>query len=156
MTTIVVTKDDTGKLTGFGEKHRKAYARFRKVIDELQPGELFTLDYWFPRNRKFHGKHFIMLTKIFDAQERFENEDALRMWLQIGAGHCEYVPGKHGSLIAIPKSIAWSQMDDVDFESHHREVKKFLRDKHARSFLWPHLSDQASYDMVEAILMEFE
>lgn len=156
MTTITVTKDGTGKLCGFSEKDKRAYARFRKLIEKLESGELFTLDYWFPRNPKLHRKHFAMLAVIFDAQERFEDSEQMRMWLQIGAGHCVYVPGQDGEICAIPKSIAWSKMDDAEFEAHHQAVKDFLRTEHARAFLWPHLSVWNSIDMAETILAEFD
>lgn len=156
MTTIIVTKDETGKLCGFGERHRKAYARFKKALDKLEYGELLTLDFWFPRNGRLHRKHFAMLAVIFDAQERFEDSEQMRMWLQIGAGHCEYVPGHDGEICAIPKSIAWSKLDDAEFEAHHQAVKDFLRTAHARSFLWPHLSEENSMDMVDTILAEFD
>lgn len=156
MTTIIVTKNERGKLCGFGEKHQKSYARFRKAIDNLEYGELLTLDFWFPRNARRHRKHFAMLAVIFDAQERFDDSEQMRMWLQIGAGHCEYVPGMDGEICAIPRSIAWSKMDDAEFEAHHRAVKDFLRTEHARAFLWPHLSEAQSHEMVETILREFD
>lgn len=71
MTTIVITKDDRGKLVGLGEKDKKAYARFRKKLDKLEPGEILTLDHWFPRHGKFHRLHFVMINAIYDAQEQF-------------------------------------------------------------------------------------
>ncbi len=50
MSTITVTRDKEGKLVGAGEKDTKAYSRFRQMIVDLEPGDLFTLDYWLPRN----------------------------------------------------------------------------------------------------------
>lgn len=156
MSTITVTKTDQGRLTGFSPKDQKAYAKFRQQIEELEPGELFTLDVWFPREGWRHRKHFAMLKAIFDAQERFEDMESLRMWLQVGAGWCEYVPGADGNMVAIPKSIKWSKMDDAEFDDHHAKVKAFLRDERARNFLWPHLTEEQTYDTVEAILGGFE
>lgn len=156
MSTITVTKDDTGRLTGFTDKDKRAYGLFKKAIEELVPGELFTLDTWFPRNAKLHRLHFAMLATIYDAQEQYAEADALRMWLQVGAGHCTYAPGPGGKAVAIPKSIAFNKLDDADFADHHAKVKDFFRSERARRFLWPHLTDEQTYDMVETLLAEFE
>lgn len=156
MSAITVTKDETGKLRGFTEKDQRAYARFKKRIDGLEIGELFTLDTWFPRNGKFHRKHFAMLAAIYDAQEQFETSEKLRMWLEVGAGHCDFVPGPKGRMVAIPKSISYNAIDDAEFDDHHRKVKDFLRGEHARGYLWPHLRPEQTYDMVETLLAEFE
>lgn len=156
MTTITVTKTDAGRLDGITEKDRKAYARFKKKLAEMELGELFTLDFWFPRNPKLHGLHFAMIAAIYDAQEQFADSEQLRMWLQVGAGHCDFVPGPTGRMVAIPKSINWRTLDDAEFQAHHEAVKDFMRSAHARRFLWPHLADEQSEEMVETILEGFE
>lgn len=156
MTTIHVTRDNTGKLVGLGEKDKKAYAAFVKRVHELETGEVYTLDVWFPRNPKLHGLHFAMLSAVFDAQEQFATPDQLRAWLQVGAGHCEFVPGPTGKMVAIPKSIAHHKLDDVEFSEHHEKVKEFLRSPYAKQFLWPHLPESEQDEMVESILTQFE
>jgi hypothetical protein len=156
MTTIAVTLNEDGKLVGAGEKHQKAYARFRKMLHELQPGELFTLTYWFPRNPKLHGLHFAMLTGLFDAQEQFADPEQFRKWVEVGAGHCDFVPGPTGRMVALPKSIAWDKLDDADFQKHHEDAKAFLRSQHATRYLWPYLSDIEAGEAMDAILGEFE
>lgn len=156
MTTITVTKDNTGKLCGAGEKDRVAYSRLRKQMENLEPGEIFTISCWFPRNSRLHGLHFAMLTSLFDRQEQFADPDQMRMWVQVGAGHCEFVPGPKGRMVAIPKSISFKAVDDAEFAEHHEKVKDFLRTEHARRFLWPHLSDDETAGMVDELLAEFQ
>lgn len=156
MTTITVTKTDTGAVDGMTQKDRRAYRRFVKKVEALEPGELFTLDCWFPRDLVMHRRHFAMLAAINDAQERFDDLDQLRLWLQVGAGHCEYVPGTDGKMVALPKSINFRSIDDAAFYEHHESIKAFLRGDHAQAFLWPHLSRGDRVVMVEAILESFE
>lgn len=156
MTTIAITRDNTGQLCGVGAKDKKAYAVFKKQVAALVPGEVYFLNVWFPRNPKLHGLHFVMLSAIFDAQEQFEDPDDLRAWLQVGAGHCEFIPGPTGKMVAIPRSIAHHKMDDVAFAEHHEKVKDFLRTQHAKRFLWPHLSDEEQDTMVDTILSQFQ
>ena len=156
MASITVTKDQTGQIVGFGEKDKKAYGRFKQKVKDLQPGELYTIEAWFPRNPRLHGLHFAMLAQVFDAQEQFSDPEQLRLWLQVGAGHCEFVPGPTGRMVAIPKSISFRSMDDAEFSEHHERVKAFLRSDHAQAFLWPHLPADQRAEMVEGVLQGFE
>lgn len=156
MTTLIVTKLEDGKLGGFTEKDKRAYRRFKKLIDDLAMGELFTLRFWVPRAPKFHRLHFGMLGSLFESQEQFVDADEMRMWLQVGAGHCEFVPGPKGKVVALPKSIAFDKLDDIEFGEHHAKVKDFLRSEHAQAFLWGHLDKAKRAEMVEDILREFE
>lgn len=56
---------------------------------------------------------------------------------------------------ALPESIAWHKLDEADFAEVHAKVDQFLWSDHARRFLWPHLTPQQTYDMVDQFLTEF-
>lgn len=156
MTTICVAKDDRGKFVGLTEQDHRAWARFKKKMNELAEGEFFSIDYWFPRNPKLHRLHFKIIGTLFDAQEQFADADSLRGWLYVGAGFCDFYPGPMGKMVAIPRSVKWSRIDDADFSELHVKVVGFIRSEHARRFLWPHLSDEATWDSVETLLAQFE
>lgn len=156
MTTICVVKDDRGELDGLTDQDRRAWRRFTKKTKELEIGEFFSFDHWFPRNAALHKLHFKVVGTLFDAQEQFADPDALRGWLYVGAGYCDFLPGPTGRMVAIPKSVKWSKIDDADFEALHRKVVDFVRSEHARGFLWPHLDEAKTYETVEILLQEFE
>lgn len=156
MTTIAVTKNDQGKLVGAGEKSAKAYERFKAMLNALEPGEMVTLDYWHPRNPELHGWHFIILTAVFESQEQFENDKMFRKWIEVGAGHCDFVPGPKGRMVAIPRSIGWDELDDDDFQEHHEKAIDFLRSPDCTRFLWGHLNDAQQSEMIEGILQNCE
>jgi len=156
MTTICVVKDDRGELDGLTEQDRRAWRRFWKKIKQLEVGEFFSFDHWFPRNPALHKLHFKVVGTLFDAQERFDDADALRGWLYVGAGYCDFYPGTDGEIVAIPRSVKWSKIDDADFEALHRKVIAFMREHRCRRFLWPHLSDAHAYETIEILLQEFE
>jgi hypothetical protein len=156
MTTIAIVKDDRGELVGLTDKDHRAWLRFRKKIRALELGEFFSFDYWFPRNPKLHRLHFKVVGTLFDAQEQFADPDALRGWLYVGAGYCDFFPGPKGRMVAIPRSVKWSKIDDADFSDLHRKVVDFMREEHAQRFLWPHLDPDQASQTVEAILYEFE
>lgn len=155
MSEILLTRDETGRLTGFREADKRAWARFRKWIDTLQAGELARMAFWIPRSPKFHRLHFAMLAALFDAQEQFDDREQFRMWLQVGAGHCDFVPGPKGRMVALPRSIAWHKLEDAEFAEHHAKVVAFARSPHCTGLLWGHLSPAEQSQMVETILAEF-
>lgn len=156
MSVVQVTKDEQGKLVGFGEKGERAYARFLAAVRELEPGEMLGFEYRVPRSGPFHRRHFAVLKAFFDSQEQFSDSEQFRKWTEVGAGHVEFVPGPKGRMVALPKSISYESLDDEEFRDVHERVVQFLRTPHATRFLWPHLSDLQAGEMVETILAGFE
>lgn len=156
MTSITLTKNDQGRLVGLTAKDRRAYARHEQRVAEMDVGEVLQISEHFPRNGKFHRLHFGMLGQIFDAQERFLDEDALRKWLYTVAGFAFSVPGPDGEPITIVQSIAYDKLDDQEFSELHSKVVDAARSEYVTGFLWPHLSPEQRYEIMEMLLAEFE
>ncbi|MFH1011210.1 MAG: hypothetical protein V1784_08250 [bacterium] len=156
MPKVQITKDERGKLVGFGEKGERAYKRFLAAVKNLEYGEMLAFAYKIPRAPKFHRLHFVMLAALFEAQDQFADEYQFRKWSEVGAGHCDFVPGPTGRMVALAKSIDYESLDDVEFSEMHEAVKGFFRTTHATRFLWPHLSDAEGAEMVRVILDQFE
>lgn len=156
MSKVILHLDEKGKLAGVDEKNERAYARFRSKLGQLQPGQTLAFEFKIPRSPRFHKFHFAMLGAIFSCQEVFDDNERLRKWLEVGAGHVDFMPGPGGELVAMPRSIAYEALDDTEFREVHDSVKAFLRTPQAYNYLWPHLSDERGETMVEAILNEFE
>jgi hypothetical protein len=57
--------------------------------------------------------------------------------------------------VALPKSIAWHRLDEVEFAELLHNIKAFIWSPHARSFLWPTLPDARRYETLEALDREF-
>lgn len=179
MAAITITRRDDGKLDGFTRPDQRAYAHYRRAIEELEVGELFTFSVWFPRNPAFHKFHFAVMGALLEAQERYEELDDLRRYLYVGAGYADFLPApgyigdiiervprmvqgilrkllvRELDMIAVPKSIAYDKIDDADFRVLHDKVVNFMRGSRARRYLWPHLTDAQTHDTVEAILESF-
>lgn len=156
MSKIIVVKDETGHLAGLGEKNERAYNRFKRQVTSMEVGETLAFGWKKPRSPKFHRLHFGLLHAAFDAQEQFQLFDPFRMWVQVGAGHCDLLPGPHGKPVAVPRSIAWEEMDDNEFYEHHIAAVAFLRSVHAYRYLWPHLPNADAESCVNVILEQFE
>lgn len=156
MPSVLITKNDKGKIAGFGEKGERVYARFLAAVKALEYGELLAFTYKVPRSPKFHRLHFVMLAALFGAQDQFADDYQFRKWSEVGAGHVDWVPGPTGKMVALPRSIDYESLDDDEFGEMHAAVKAFFRSTHATRFLWPHLDDGQAAEMVEALLMEFD
>lgn len=152
----MVYRNDEGKLAGFGEKGAKAYARFRALLQRMGVGETIEFSWHEPRSPGFHRLFFARLHALFDRQEQFADPDSLRAWLTVGAGECQFVPGPKGRMVALPKSIAWHRLDEVEFRDLVDKVDRFLDTEHAQSFLWPHLEPRQRAEMIDGWRMEFE
>lgn len=154
MPTVTLISTPDGKLAGLTAKDDSAYQRFIARIRALG-GSCITFSWKEPRSGRYHRRHFAMLAALFEAQEQFADADQFRKWLEVGAGFCDFVPGPKGRMVALPKSISYDRLDQVEFEEVHGAVMSFIYSEHCRRFLWPHLSDGESWDMIESALGEF-
>ena len=154
MADIVVIKNTEGKLEGCGEKGSRAYAKFVRTLAEMTPGDTAIFSFKLPRSPGEHRGFFRLVRALFERQEQFEDEARLRAWLTVGAGYCDMLPGPNGRMVAMPQSIAFDKLDEVEFVELKRQVRDFLWQPRAHSFLWPHLSDKQAYTMVDHLMLE--
>ena len=156
MARIVVVRDEAGKLAGLGEKGARAYARFRAALKRMEVGETLEFQWNEPRSPGYHRLFFAKLHALFDRQEQFADVDALRAWLTVGAGECDFVPGPKGRMVAMPRSIAWHRLDEVEFRELVRKIDEFLDSEHAQAFLWPHLGPRKRARVIDDWHAEFD
>ena len=149
MSELVIFKGADGKLEGWGEKGRRAFQKFRKIIAELEVGETVQFSYRLPRSPRHHRFFFARLAELFDCQERFASVEHLLEWLKVGAGHVDFLPGQDGVPCAIPRSIAWHNLDEQGFIEFTRAMNDFLWTPHAQAVLWPHLDERQRWAMVD-------
>jgi len=93
---LVIFKNESGKLEGFGEKGRRAWLKFLKVVEGMAPGETLGFTYKLPRSPEHHRFFFLKLAGLFQRQEGFSDQGRLLDWLKVGAGHVDLVPGRDG------------------------------------------------------------
>jgi hypothetical protein len=148
MTEMVITRGADGAITGVTERHQKGWLKFWKLLQELTDEVCVYVEFYFPRNPKLHKLFFKRLHNVFKMQELFAEFDDFRLWVTVQAGYCNFVPGKDGKLCAIPKSIRYSKMDDLEFEAYFEAVMKGLWEGDTHRILWPHLSADQSWEMM--------
>jgi hypothetical protein len=172
MTEIVLVRTDTqpiseadkdaarrvlfGHIDGLSEAHRKSWRRiWNWFMTKAEPGEMLEIHTHRERLGWYHRKHMALEQRVFDAQEKFDNFDAFRVWLKVGSGFVDWYPGPKGGVIPVPKSISYSKLEQDDMEKVHRLIVGFLRTPHAIKTLWPKAPDSQRELAIEAVLTGF-
>lgn len=141
-----------GMVDGLGEGEQKKWRRFWNGLLRLEAGEMAEIETRMERAGPYHRKHMLLETRVFESQERFELFKPFRDWLKIGAGHCDWYPGPRGGMFAVPKSIAYKNLEQGAMEVFHENAVAFLRSDAAGRTLWPHANVRDRIDSIEAIL----
>lgn len=144
-----------GIVHGLGDANRRAWGRFVGRLMRLEPGEIAEIEVRAPRSGPFHRRHFKLENVVFEAQERFTKLEDMRVWLKVGAGFVDWHPGPRGGVIPVPRSMKFSELEDVEMRQLHDDMVEFLRTEHAQKTLWPHLVPTSREEMIETILRGF-
>lgn len=120
MADVTVVKTSSGDLRGFGEDNDRAYKRFKAWLKRMEPGEFFTFSYKRQRNIKFHRKFFALVTFVAENSDTYDNKEKALVAIKLAAGHCDFLPDpKGGGLIAVPRSISFTEMDQDQFDAFY-------------------------------------
>jgi len=97
-------------------------------LAKIERGEHVVLKASSVRNVGNHRRYFKFIALTFDIQDHFDDREIWRKYVQIMAGHCDFVTSpKNGQIMPIPKSIAWADLDEEDFKQlFNRAVNAFL------------------------------
>lgn len=78
------------------------------------------------RNVRQHRLFFAMLKKVFENQSHYPTLDALRHELLIKLGRIDHYEAKDGTLRIIPRSIAFGNMGQDEFNQLMKDTVDFL------------------------------
>lgn len=145
-----------GAVDGLGEKGKKQWRRFVNGLFSLEPGEMVEIVTHKERSGPFHRYHMALEQRVFEAQERIADFPQFRLWLKLGAGHVDWMPGPKGGVFPVPKSISYAKLEDHEMRDFHEAAVAFLRTGHAQRYLWPALPPQQADAAIEAVLRSFE
>jgi len=136
---------------GASDPDRRAWRGLWSTIRNMEPGEMTALRVHVDRLPQTHRRHFALEQDFFQAQEAFEHFGAFRDWTKIGAYFVEW-QGEEGKAVPVPKSINWTDVDELTMREVHLAIVAFLRKPESAVKLWPHLTDRARTEMVEGLL----
>lgn len=146
-----------GQIDGLSQAHKKSWRRlWNWFLKKAEPGEMVEIKTHRERLGWFHRKHMALEQAVFDAQEKFDHFEQFRLWLKVGAGFVDWLPGPKGGVIPVPRSISYAKLEQDAMEKVHNDVVTFLRTEHAQKTLWKHLDAGRRAEMAETILQDFE
>ena len=99
-----------------------ASAAAEHFLEKTKIGELVELKGAKPRNLKHHKLFFDLIDWVAENIDGYDTPDQVLHVLKIRMGHCDFVPDGKGGLIAAPRSISFSKMDEVEFSNFHRRA----------------------------------
>lgn len=144
-----------GFVDGLGERGQKQWRRFVNGLLRLEPGEMVDIKTHRERIGWFHRKHMALEQRVFEAQEKFQTFEQFRVWLKVGSGFVDWLPGPKGGVIPVPRSISYARLEQGEMERVHEEIVAFLRTEHAGRTLWKHLSERQRIEQIEFLLGSF-
>lgn len=150
MPDVLIVKSETGNLSGLSAKDHRAYEKFKRVVTGMEPGETMQFSYRLPRSPQHHKFFFARVNDLLGRQEVFADLDHLMVFLKVGAGFVDFMPGPSGQLVAVPKSIKWIELDEKEFTEVRQAIWDFLWTEQAQAALWPHLGADQRYACVDS------
>ena len=145
-----------GQIDGLSQAHKKTWRRLMNwFFNKAQPGEMVEITTRRERIGAYHRMHMAMEQLVFDSQERFDDFNQYRMWLKVGSGFVNWLPGPKGGVIPVPKSISYGSTEQDEMEKVHADMVAFLRTEHAQKALWPHLTPAKRADFMDTLLTGF-
>lgn len=100
---------------------------------KLKIGETYRASIKLARNIDFHRKYFSLIKTAWEYQNEntqkffYGSMEAFRKTVEVAAGHSEKVYSiAHKEWIDVPKSIAFSKMDEIAFRELYERVKDVL------------------------------
>jgi hypothetical protein len=142
-------------LDAHGKEGKTLWRRLWGAITKAEVGEMFRLSWKRDRSLPYHRRTMTILGRIFDAQERFENEEQFLNWTKVGAGHVVWAAGPKGGVVPLPKSISFAKADQDEFMKFHANAMAFFRGEQAAKYLWSHLKPEQAAEMMNTILEGF-
>ena len=92
------------------------------VIGKLKEGETLKLTYKKVRNGTYHSKFFSMINLVFENQDKYDVMEDFLTEVKLRSGHYKTHVTLKGKMIYIPKSIAFDEMDQFDFEKFYEKA----------------------------------
>ena len=80
------------------------------------------------RNPKFHRKVFALIDVAYKNQDKYQSKEAFRKIMEMKAGYVDWVPGKDGQPVPLPKSMSYGNMGQEDFEECWQAMLKVMAD----------------------------
>lgn len=110
-----------------------AYENDEKAMGPLRCGSMYKADFRKARNPEHNAKAFVLIKMIFDNQEKYANIEDLRTELKLQCGSYTHHVRSNGTIVYIPKSWSFADMDQTEFEElYDRLIDVAINDWHLK------------------------
>lgn len=73
-----------------------------------------------PRNIAHHRKFWSLMSWTAENAEGFETAEQVCHVVKVLMGHCDFVPGGKDGLVAVPRSISFAALGQIEFEAFYK------------------------------------
>lgn len=98
----------------------------RDAMAKVKIGSQVQVEVKRARNPKQHRLYWALINLIHGQQSRYTTHDQLSNALKCAVGWCDEIELKDGRIMAIPKSIAFANMKQAEFEQFFDAVIKLV------------------------------
>lgn len=105
---VLCTKNLRGGLDPTDEEGKTVFSKWKV-------GDCLWAEVRKARNGKYHKLYMALLHLVFENQERYANFEVFRKAVEFAAGHVEVIPSLDGEPLMQVRSIAWDQLDEIEF-----------------------------------------
>lgn len=88
------------------------------VLKEYGDGEVIRVKLMKDRNPRHHRLFFALLNMVYQNQDKYLSQEALRFAVTIQAGWVDEIRLAGDKVALRPKSIAWGKMDQLEFKNY--------------------------------------
>lgn len=98
----------------------------REAIGAYGAGEILRIKLHRDRNPRHHRLFFGLLKLVFDNQDKYLSQEALRFAITVQAGYVDEIRLSKDRVALKPKSISWGSMDQNDFKLFYDAALKAI------------------------------
>ena len=105
--------------------NRDAY----EFIEKIKPGQIVRGDLKRVRNPRQHALYWAAINLCFEHQERYATRQQLHNAIKVAVGYYDEQPGPGGRTLTVPKSIAFGNMPQDEWEAFFDKFIKLICEK---------------------------
>lgn len=136
-------------LRGMDRKHARRLLRLVRRVVRAPAGEGFQIFVAEERGGPFHRMHRVILSRLFEHQDRFTDEDVMHDWMKLKCWHVDWKDGK-----PTPASTEFRTCSENRMREFHSKMVDLLRQPWAMHYFWPAMRPVDRHEMVDFILKD--
>ena len=99
------------------------------ALRKIAVGDVVRAEIKRPRNLAHHKKWWSLVSLIYQNQTHYQSPEELDDAIKVYIGHCSVMVLKDGTEVRVPKSIAFSAMDQTAFEEFYERALNMICEK---------------------------